>query len=92
MHPTRAPKHHLPESIVRTVLGHGGLVLVAIGLVTGMAIYEIANASFGSSMLEVFLDNRGEYDESVRVTQVLGGNSDDYVYLGARAGPDLFTD
>ena len=57
-----------------------------------MAIYEIlTQATFGNSLLEVFMDDLSEYRENLRIAEILGGDSDDLIYVGSWQAQDLFT-
>jgi predicted RND superfamily exporter protein len=91
MNSNRSLGHGIPTGIATSILRFDWLIVAIVVVLTVLAIYQLSKASFGNSLLEVFMEDLSRYREYVQATESMGGDSGDLIYVAAHVGSELFT-
>src|SRR5437762_2340555 len=86
-----AAGHAWTESFARWLFRRQGFIVAGIVAVTGLAILQLSCATFENSLLQVFTDDLREYESYRRRAELLGGDTNDLIYVAGNAGDSLFT-
>src|SRR5688572_12640695 len=73
------------------ILRYPKSIVAAVAIVTLLACYQVSQATFGSSLLQAFMEDRGEYERYLARAEVFDGHADDLIYVGTHEGADLLT-
>jgi len=81
----------LPDWFCRGILQHRVKIVASIALITLGALLALTQVKLSNSLVQSYMADFGEFKIYQERAQLLGGDSDDILYIATREGEALFT-